>query len=146
MEYIKLFEDFDDKNNFLPTEIGDQLKELWNELKEPLENLNSNINDYQIHPNLHGVKDNYRSIDEIYKFELVSRITRIIEKMKKICKDNGDDKSLYSSISGISYVIPEDWQSDRTLNQDDIDRFSIGYKAYKELGEVIKTYKKPVEI
>lgn len=151
MKYIKLFEDFDNKNNFLPTELGDQLKDLWIDLEEPLENLKGSINNYQIHRNLHGVKDNYRSIDEIYKSELVSPITRIIEKMKKICKDNADDKvvkslSLESSISDISYVIPEDWQSDRTLNRDDIDRFSMGYKAYKKLGEVIEKYKKPFEI
>ena len=138
MKHIKLFEYFDIKSNSLSTEIGDKLQELWHELKLPLEKLESNIKNYRIHPNLHGIKDNYISTDRIYTFELASSITRIIEKMKSICKENGIDgnSSIYSSINDILYVIPEDWQSNREVNQDDIDRFSIGYKSYNELGKL----------
>ena len=139
MKHIKLFEYFDIKSNSLSTGIGDKLQELWHELKLPLEKLESNIKNYRIHPNLHGIKDNYISTDRIYTFELASSITRIIEKMKSICKENGIDgnSSIYSSINDILYVIPEDWQSNREVNQDDIDRFSIGYKSYNELGKFI---------
>jgi|GEM_PF-5214194 len=123
----------------------DELKGAWFELKEPIESIESR------HRSTSDPSINY--IDASSD-DLGNKIITLVEKMKRICKENGLDKSpydeIYYSVNDILSVLPHNYEkvgmtdNKNKLSRDDRDSFSIGYKAYEKLAHLIQKYKTPI--
>jgi len=114
----------------------DQLKEVWFDLEEPIETIRRRLNNREA------------SIESIYA-DLWMKVMGMVEKMKKICKDNGLDKTLQYTVNDISSVLPHNFMEVHITGNknkpsiDDFQGFGIGYKAYKKLIELIKQFRTP---
>lgn len=146
MKHIKLFENFltnienEQVIDFTNQEQAlDQLKEVWFDLEEPIETLRRRLNNREA------------SIESIYadKDDLGLKVLGMVEKMKKICKDNGLDKTLQYTVNDISSVLPHNYMEVHMSGNknkpsiDDFQSFGIGYKAYKKLIELINQFRTP---
>ena len=125
----------------------DQLREAWKELEKPIESIESRHRSTS-DPSINYI---YASSDD-----LGNKIITLVEKMKRICEENGLDKSpyneIYQNVNDILLVLPHNYKkvgmidNENKLSQDDRNSFRIGYKAYENLANLIQKFKAPAKI